>query len=74
MTRSHSVPTATDPEDGDLPPSAYDWTLIMRHCPSDCHSHIIETFSGVQSGSFVAPDHEYPSHLLLSVDVTDSAV
>ncbi len=44
----------------------------MRHCPSDCHSHIIETFSGVQGGSFDAPDHEYPSHLLLSVDVTDS--
>ena len=63
--------SATDPEDGSLPASAYDWTLIMRHCPSDCHSHIIETFSGVKSGSFVAPDHEYPSHLLLSVDVTD---
>ena len=44
----------------------------MQHCPSDCHSHIIETFSGVKSGTFVAPDHEYPSHLLLSVDVTDS--
>ena len=63
--------TASDPEDGDLPASAYVWTLIMRHCPSNCHSHIIETFSGVQSGSFVAPDHDYPSHLLLSVDVTD---
>ena len=43
----------------------------MQHCPSDCHSHIIETFSGVKSGTFEAPDHEYPSHLLLSVDVTD---
>ena len=55
-----------------LPASAYDWTLTMEHCPSDCHSHIIETFSGVKSGTFDAPDHEYPSHLLLSVDVTDS--
>ena len=55
-----------------LPASAYDWTLTMQHCPSDCHSHIIETFSGVKSGTFEAPDHEYPSHLLLSVDVTDS--
>ena len=64
--------TATDLQDGDLPASAYDWTLTMQHCPSDCHSHIIETFSGVKSGTFEAPDHEYPSHLLLSVDVTDS--
>jgi glucose/arabinose dehydrogenase len=64
--------SATDPEDGALPPSAYNWTLIMRHCPSDCHSHIIQTFSGVKSGSFVAGDLENPSHLLLQVDVTDS--
>ena len=64
--------TATDLQDGPLPASAYDWTLTMQHCPSDCHSHIIETFSGVKSGTFEAPDHEYPSHLLLSVDVTDS--
>ena len=35
-----------------LPASAYDWTLTMQHCPSDCHSHIIETFSGVKSGTF----------------------
>ena len=55
-----------------MPPSAYAWTLTMQHCPSDCHSHIIETFSGVTSGSFVAPDHEVPSHLQLSVVVTDS--
>ena len=27
---------------------------------------------GVSSGSFQAPDHEYPSHLLLTVTVTDS--
>ncbi len=64
--------SATDAQDGPLPPSAFDWTLTMRHCPSDCHPHIIQTFSGVDSGSFDAPDHEYPSHLLLSVDVTDS--
>ena len=28
---------------------------------------------GVASGSFVAPDHEYPSHLLLSVTARDAA-
>ncbi len=47
----------TDLQDGpDLPSSAYEWTLQVRHCVSECHTHIIETFTGVKSGSFVAPD------------------
>jgi len=45
----------------------------MQHCPSSCHSHLVETFSGVASGSFVAPDHEYPSHLELRLTATDSS-
>ncbi len=65
--------SATDLQDGTLPASAFTWTVTMRHCPSACHSHIIETESGVASGSFVAPDHEVPSHIQLSVTVTDSA-
>jgi hypothetical protein len=44
----------------------------MEHCPSDCHSHIITSFTEVKSGSFDAPDHEYPSHLKLSVTITNS--
>ena len=49
------------------------WSLSMRHCPSNCHTHPIENYVGVTSGSLVAPDHEYPSHLLLSLTATDSA-
>jgi PKD repeat protein/glucose/arabinose dehydrogenase len=64
--------SATDPQDGTLPASAFQWKLVMQHCPSDCHSHLIQTFSGVTGGSFDAPDHEYPSHLQLSVTVTDA--
>jgi chitinase len=37
-----------------------------------CHEHQIETFSGVKSGAFIAPDHEYPAHLRLELTVTDS--
>ena len=44
----------------------------MEHCPSDCHSHIITDVSDVKSGTFDAPDHEYPSHIKLSLTVTDS--
>ena len=65
--------SATDPEDGPLPASALEWTVIMHHCPSNCHEHVIQTFSGVASGSIWAPDHEYPSHLEFRLRATDSA-
>jgi Rib/alpha/Esp surface antigen-like repeat protein len=64
--------SATDPQQGTLPPSALSWALIMHHCPSTCHQHTVQTFSGVASGSFTAPDHEYPSHLELILTATDS--
>ena len=64
--------TATDPQDGALPASAFSWELDIEHCPSNCHTHEVETFDGVDHGSFSAPDHSYPSHLVLSVTVTDS--
>jgi uncharacterized repeat protein (TIGR01451 family) len=63
---------ATDPEEGTLPASALSWTLAIEHCPSNCHEHIIQTWTGVASGSFVAPDHEYPSYLQLRLTATDS--
>ena len=55
-----------------LPAARLLWTLSLRHCSRDdagvCHTHAIEDFAGVGAGSFVAPDHEYPSHLLLVAD------
>jgi hypothetical protein len=48
------------------------WTLVMHHCPSNCHTHTIEEFEGVSGGSFLAPDHEYPSFLELRLAATDS--
>ena len=46
----------------------------MRHCvtPTSCHSHADPGLPGVASGSFNAPDHEYPSHLELTVTATDA--
>jgi cysteine-rich repeat protein len=63
---------ATDPEQGTLPASALSWTLIVHHCPSNCHTHTIQTFAGVASGSFPAPDHSYPSFLELQLTATDA--
>jgi PKD repeat protein len=65
--------SATDTQQGNLPASAFTWQLAIRHCPGGvCHTHSLQTYSGVKSGSFSAPDHEYPSHLLLTVKATDS--
>ena len=56
-----------DPEQGTLPASALSWTLLMQHCPSNCHAHTIQSWPGVAGGSFSAPDHEYPSYLELKL-------
>jgi PKD repeat protein len=63
--------SGSDAQDGTVPGSSMRWALIMHHCPSTCHEHEITTFTGA-SGSFQAPDHEYPSHLELRLTVTDS--
>ena len=66
--------SATDEQDGTLPASALSWTLVLNHCITvdACHSHPVQDYPGVASGSFVGPDHGYPSHLLLQVTATDS--
>ena len=62
---------ATDAQSGTLGASALTWSLVLQHCPSTCHEHPLQTFSGTSAGSFVAPDHEYPSHLDLRLTATD---
>ena len=66
--------SATDEQDGTLPASALSWELVLNHCITvdGCHSHPVQDYPGVAGGSFVAPDHGYPSHLLLKVTATDS--
>ena len=63
--------TDVDEPSGLLPPTAMHWDLVMHHCPSNCHTHLIQSFEGVAGGSFAAPDHEYPSYLELRLTVAD---
>ncbi|MGK4591826.1 PQQ-dependent sugar dehydrogenase [Amycolatopsis sp. w19] len=65
---------AVDAQDGQLPASALSWRLAIRHCATNgtCHTHNVQDFPGVASGSFVAPDHDYPSYLQLTLTATDS--
>jgi uncharacterized repeat protein (TIGR01451 family) len=63
---------ATDAQDGALPATALSWQVIIHHCPSNCHTHVYQTFDDVAGGSFPAPDHEYPSYLEIQLTATDS--
>ena len=59
-----------------LPASGLAWKLLLQHCGAggeDCHTHTVQTWSGVDSGTFVAPDHEYPSYLELELTATDGS-
>jgi hypothetical protein len=64
---------ATDAQDGALPASALTWELVIHHCTTGCHTHLEETRTGFASGTFSAPDHDYPSSLEVRLTATDSA-
>jgi len=58
--------------DEQLAPASMSWSVILQHCPSGCHVHTVQGFSGVTGGSFTMPDHELPYHLELTLTVTDA--
>jgi glucose/arabinose dehydrogenase len=64
--------SAEDDEDGDLPSGNLDWDTRLLHCPASCHSHPLQAFPAVASGGFIAPNHEYPSHLELTLTARDT--
>jgi glucose/arabinose dehydrogenase len=67
--------SATDPEDGVLAPEKLNWSIVMLHCPpgpAGCHQHFFGGFTGTDHGSFIAPDHDYPSSLIFELTATDS--
>jgi uncharacterized repeat protein (TIGR01451 family) len=64
--------SASDPQQGTLPASSLSWELLLYHCPSNCHTHQLQTWSGTSGDSFSAPDHEYPSYLELRLTATDA--
>lgn len=63
---------ANDAEQGPLPSTALKLTLLLHHCPSSCHVHTIQSFDQTDHGSFVAPEHDYPSYLELKLTATDA--
>jgi cysteine-rich repeat protein len=64
--------SASDAEQGALPASALSWSVVIHHCPQDCHNHPLQDFPAVAGGVFDAPDHDYPSFLEIRLTATDS--
>jgi glucose/arabinose dehydrogenase len=64
--------SAEDDQDGTLAASRLSWSLTLHHCPSNCHTHAVQSWPGTAGASFVTPDHEYPSYLELRLTATDS--
>ena len=64
---------ATDPDDGNLPASAYAWNIDFLH---DSHVHPGTAISGVKSGTFVIPtsghDFEGNTRYRITLTVTDA--
>ncbi|HKS35608.1 MAG TPA: PQQ-dependent sugar dehydrogenase, partial [Verrucomicrobiae bacterium] len=65
--------TASDPEDGALPASAFSWTIVFHH---NTHTHpFLGPTNGVTSGSFVIPTQGETSDNVwyrINLTVTDS--
>jgi glucose/arabinose dehydrogenase len=59
-------------EGADLPSTSLGWSSRLFHCPSACHAHPLQAFPAVDSGTVVAPDHDYPSHIDLTLTATDA--
>lgn len=57
-------------------PLPYYWVTRMAHCPDPahpeaCHVHPLQTFSGIRSPEFIAPQHDYPSYIEVVLRVSD---
>lgn len=67
--------SANDPDSGLLPASALSWETVLYHCAvndaTQCHTHDIQPFTGVDNGFIIAPDHEYPSRIEFRLTATD---
>ncbi len=59
-----------------LEPLFLSWSTRVLHCPfvsepNNCHSHPLQDFPGVLSATLVAPEHDYPSFLEITLTASD---
>jgi glucose/arabinose dehydrogenase len=67
--------SATEGSGDPLPPARLYWRSRLYHCPGgpdSCHAHPLQVFPARESGILIAPDHDLPSHIELSLTATDA--
>lgn len=50
------------------------WSTRIAHCPNgpeSCHKHPLQVFAGLKEASFLAPEHDYPSFIEITLRATD---
>jgi glucose/arabinose dehydrogenase len=50
------------------------WSTRIAHCPTgpeNCHKHPLQVFAGLKEGGFLAPEHDYPSYIEITLRATD---
>ena len=69
--------SATFADGSAVPSSAFDWEFDLVHCvpnaPDACHRHDHAAIAGAR-GTFVMPDHEYPSYIEATLTVDPPGV
>jgi glucose/arabinose dehydrogenase len=59
-------------DEGTLGGSRLYWRTRLLHCPfSACHAHPLQVFPATKNADLIAPDHDLPSHIEISLSGTD---
>ena len=70
----HFEGSAVDGQGNEIDNSLYFyWSSWLYHCPGGggCHAHPLQVLPGVFKGDLLAPEHDYPSYIEISLRVTD---
>jgi glucose/arabinose dehydrogenase len=59
-----------------LDPLYNSWSTRVLHCPflaepNNCHSHPLQDFPGTWSADLIAPEHDYPSFIEITLTASD---
>jgi glucose/arabinose dehydrogenase len=67
--------SALDSDGTDLDGLSLYWSTRLAHCPSGpggCHTHPLGVFAGLRKGSFLAPEHDFPSYIEVTLNAVDA--
>lgn len=70
----HLSGSAKNSKEENVEPLFLSWNARILHCPTgpkDCHSHPLQDFPGTSSGYLVAPEHDYPSYIEITLTASD---